>query len=286
MPIHALAVVDPAADVHPEAIIGPFCVVQGRVTIGKGSELRNHATIYGRATIGEGCVLFPGCVVGSDPQDLKFRGEDSETIIGNGVRIHECVTISKGTASGGMKTVVGDNTLVMAYAHVGHDCIVDNNVVIANNAQIAGHVRIGRKATIGGMVGVHHFATVGELTYVGSMSGIRVDMPPFTIVEGNPAEPKSINVVGCRRDGMDDDTIRALRDVYKILYYDREKTGLGLRESIAKCRDLHPTPAAPVERLLSWQQEHLDTNVKGRVQEAHRQPAIGVGSAAKTAPTA
>ena len=113
MAIHPLSVVDPQADVHPDATIGPFCVVKGPVRIGAHVELRNHATVYGRTTLGAGSILFPGCVVGSDPQDLKYRGEDSETIIGERVRIHECATISKGTSYGGMRTAVGDDSLVM-----------------------------------------------------------------------------------------------------------------------------------------------------------------------------
>lgn len=286
MAIHPLAVVDPTAEIHPDAVIGPFCVVSGPVRIAAGTELRNHVSVYGRTSLGEGCLLFPGCVVGSDPQDLKFRGEDSETIIGKGVRIHECATISKGTASGGMKTVIGDETLVMAYAHVGHDCIIDSNVVIANNAQIAGHVRVGRKATIGGMVGVHHFATIGELTYIGSMSGVRVDLPPFMIAEGVPAEPRSVNIIGCRRDGMSEDAIRRLRDAFKIIYFDREKNGMPLLEALEKARDLVGSEVdCPVGRLVTWQREHLEQNIKGRIQEAHRAPAIG-GSAKATTPQA
>ena len=283
MSIHALAVVDPLAEVHPEAIIGPFCVVRGAVRIGKGTELRNHATVYGRATLGEGCILFPGCVVGSDPQDLKFRGEESETIIGDRVRVHECVTISKGTAGGGMKTVVGSDTLVMAYAHVGHDCHIDSHVVIANNAQVAGHVHVGRRAVIGGMVGIHHFATIGELTIVGSMSGVRFDLPPYMMADGTPAEPKTINIVGCRRDGMSEEDIRLLRDAFKILYYDREKNGTPLKEALVIARaQVAAAPGSPVARLIDWQQEHLETNIKGRMQEAHRKPVVG-GSAGSSA---
>ena len=290
MAIHPLAVVDSTAEVHPEATIGPFCVVQGNVRIEQGAVLRNHVTVYGRTTIGAGSLLFPGCVVGSDPQDLKFRGEDSETIIGREVRIHECVTISKGTASGGMKTVIKDNTLIMAYAHVGHDCIIESNVVIANNAQVAGHVHVGRKAVIGGFVGIHHFATIGELTIVGGMAGVRFDLPPFMMADGNPAEPRNINLIGCRRDGMSDASIRLLRDAFKILYFDREKNGTPLREALAIARALitDDEAAKPVIRLVDWQQEHLEMSIKGRVQEAHRQPVVGGstgGSPGKAAST-
>ncbi len=285
MAIHPLAVVDPAAEIHPDAIIGPFCVVQGKVTLGAHVELRNHATVYGRTTIGAGSVLFPGCSVGSDPQDLKFRGEDSEAIIGERVRIHECVTISKGTAGGGMKTVVGDDTLVMAYAHVGHDCLVDRGVVIANGAQVAGHVKVGRKAVIGGMVGVHHFATIGELTIVGSMSGIRFDLPPYMMADGNPAEVRGVNVIGLRRDGMGEEAIRAMRDLYRELYHDRDKSSEPMRTVVERLREeLGDDSTSPMAKLIAWQIEHLDTSIKGRMQEAHRQPVVGgkPGQAAAT----
>ncbi len=128
MAIHPLAVVDPEAEIHPEATVGPFCCIRGKVTIAAGAELRNHVTVYGRSTIGAGAILFPGAVVGSDPQDLKFRGEDSETVIGAHCRIHEMVTVSKGTASGGMRTVIGDHSLIMAYAHIAHDCELGEHV--------------------------------------------------------------------------------------------------------------------------------------------------------------
>ena len=268
MPIHPLAVVDAAADIHPDAIVGPFCVVSGNVRLAAGVELRNHATVYGRTTIGAGSILFPGCVVGSDPQDLKFRGEDSECIIGERVRIHECVTISKGTAGGGMKTVIGDDTLIMAYAHVGHDCLIDRQVVIANNSQLAGHVRIGRKVVISGLSGVHHFVTIGELTFVGAMSAVRVDLPPYMMCDGNPAKPLNANVVGLQRDGIEKDDVGAVREAFRELYHDRTET---LAEVLARLRERHGTAlTTPVAKLIAWQQEHLDSNIKGRVLEAHR----------------
>jgi UDP-N-acetylglucosamine acyltransferase len=280
MPIHPLSVVDPKAQVHPDATIGPFCCVGGGATIGAGAELRNHVSIYGRTTIGEGVILFPGCVIGSDPQDLKYKGEDSETIIGAHARIHEYATVSKGTLGGGMKTVVGAKTLVMAYAHIAHDCIVADQVVIGNNAQLAGHVKVGRKAIISGMVGVHHFATIGELAMVGAMSGVRFDLPPFLIADGNPAEPRSVNQVGMRRDGWAEDRIRAVRDAYRVLYHDRG--GLSLSEAVAQLAATLPAEDAsvnPVVRLTSWLAEQLETSVRGRVLEAHREPPIGLRAA-------
>jgi UDP-N-acetylglucosamine acyltransferase len=279
MPIHPLAVVDPAAEIHAEANVGPFCVVKGAVTLAAGVDLRNHATIYGRASIGAGTIVFPGAVVGSDPQDLKFRGEDSETIIGEHCRIHEAVTISKGTAGGGMKTVVGSHCLIMAYAHVAHDCLVSDHVVIGNNTQLAGHIKVGRKAIIGGMVGLHHFATIGQLSLIGSMSGVRFDVPPFLIADGNPAEPRNVNQIGMRRDGWPEEQIGAVRDAFRQLYHDRG--GRPLAEILLAVRAGAPAdPAHPVQILCAWLEEHLQSSVKGRIGEAHR-PAVVGGKAAK-----
>jgi UDP-N-acetylglucosamine acyltransferase len=274
MAIHPLAVVDPQAEVHPEAIVGPFCVVRGATRLGPGVELRNHATVYGRATIGSGTVIFPGAVVGSDPQDLKFKGEDSEVVIGERCRIHECVTISKGTAGGGMRTVIGDAVLVMAYAHIAHDCQIGDSVVIGNNAQLAGHVKIGRKAVIGGMVGIHHFATVGELTMLGSMCGVRFDVPPFVIADGNPAEPRTINLIGLRRDGYAEEDISQVKDAFRVLFHSRGNRTVG--EAVAAVRASAPAdPRHPVQRLCSWMNEHLEYAIKGRMLESFREPVVG-----------
>lgn len=267
MAIHHLAVVDKRAVVHPTATIGPFCVVEGAVTIEADVELKNHATVYGRATIGAGTILYPHCVVGSDPQDLKFRGEDSEVIIGKRCKVHEYVTVSKGTSYGGMVTSVGDEVLLMAGAHVAHDCRLGNNIVIGNNSQLAGHIVIGDRAIISGMVGVHHFATIGELSFVGAMSGVRNDVPPFCIVEGYPAEARTLNVVGLRRAGYSDDDIRGLKDAFRILIHDKDRPR---KDALAEMNKHTVVAGSLAARLRDWVANQLDVSVKGRVQEAFR----------------
>jgi len=274
MPIHPLAVVDSQAQVHPEASIGPFCVVQGPAVIKAGVELRSHASVFGRSTIGERTILFTGAVVGGDPQDLKFRGEDSQVEIGADCRIHEYVTINKGTAGGGMKTVVGDHALLMAYVHIAHDCILGNHVVISNNTQLAGHVRVGSRAIISGMVGVHHFVSFGELSYVGAGSGVRYDIPPYMVADGNPAEPRKINDVGLVRAGFQPEVVQALKDAFRALYRDKSRP---LSQAIEHFKERLPAdPQHPVSRLVAWVSEHLESSVRGRVLEATRQPAPGV----------
>jgi UDP-N-acetylglucosamine acyltransferase len=250
MAIHPMAVVDPTAEVHEDATVGPFCVVGAHVRIDAGAELRNHVTVYGTASIGSGTVVFPGAVIGGDPQDLKFKGEDSRVEIGKNCRIHECATINKGTAGGGMVTSLGDECLIMAYAHIAHDCRLADYVIIGNNSQLAGHVTIERKAIVSGMAGVHHFATIGELAFVAGMSGVRVDVPPFMMVEGYPAEPRQVNVVGLRRDGWSDEEIRATKDAFRSLYRDRGATTLA--EAAEKLKAGPTGEIAPVKRLCDW----------------------------------
>ncbi len=282
MAIHPLAVVDSAAEVHPEAIVGPFCVIRGRVRIDQGVELRNSVSVYGPANIGAGTICFPGAVIGSDPQDLKFKGEDSRTEIGKECRIHEYVTVSKGTESGGMLTAIGDGTLIMAYAHIAHDCVVGTQCVIGNNAQLAGHIKVEDRAIISGMVGIHHFATIGERAFVGGMSSVRFDIPPFLIADGHPAEPRNVNIVGLRRDGVADEDIRRLRDAFKRLYHSRGTRPLSavVAELGTELRPEEET--RPLGRLLAWLDNHLKTAVDGRLLEASRMPAIGKRMMAET----
>jgi UDP-N-acetylglucosamine acyltransferase len=272
MPIHPLASVDAAAEIHPDAEIGPFCVVKGAVKLAAGVQLRSHASVFGRATIGAGTIVFPGATIGGDPQDLKFRGEDSEVIVGERCRIHECATVNKGTAGGGMKTVVGDECMLMAYSHVAHDCILGSNIVIGNATQLAGHIRIGDRVIIGGMTGAHHFVTIGEIAIIGAMCGIRYDIPPFMMAEGNPAEPRNVNVIGMRRAGIGEGAIEQVRAAFKIVYHDKAKPK---SQGIAELRAAYGTGTDPVHRLADWLQTQLDTSVKGRMQESHRPPVVG-----------
>ena len=272
MPIHALAVVDPAADVHPAAEVGPFCHVRGPVRLAAGVILHGHVSVFGRTTIGAGTQCFPGAVVGGDPQDLKFKGEDSETRIGQRCRIHEGVTINKGTAGGGMVTSIGDDCLLMAYCHIAHDCRLGDRVVIGNATQLAGHIVIGDRAIIGGMTGAHHFVSVGETSIVSAMCGIRYDLPPFVMAEGNPAEPRNINLIGMRRAGYSEAHIDRLREIFRVLYHDKTKPR---SLAVVEARALVGQGSDPCHRLVSWLEDYLARSVKGRIQESERPPVVG-----------
>lgn len=268
MAIHPTAIVDPQADVHEEVAIGPFCVVHADVTLEAGVELCNNVTVFGKSRIGKGTKVFPYAVIGSDPQDLKFRGEDSEVIIGENNSIHEYVTVSKGTAGGGMKTVIGNDCLLMAYAHIAHDCILSDNIVIGNTVQLAGHVHIGRKAIVSGLAGIHHFVSIGELAFVAGMSAVKKDVPPFMMMEGNPAEVRGLNVVGLRRDGWSDEELAATKEAFRIMYHNKD--GKALSESVEQVSGLDIANVKPVSRLCDWLRTMLDGSVKGRMQESAR----------------
>jgi UDP-N-acetylglucosamine acyltransferase len=182
-----------------------------------------------------------------------------------------------------MKTVIGDDCLIMAYAHIAHDCDLADHIVVGNNTQFAGHIKVGRKAVIGGMVGLHHFVTIGELTLVGSMSGVRFDLPPFVIAEGNPAEPRNVNQIGMRRDDFSEDDIQSVRDAFRVLYHGRK--GRPLSQVVEEVRAGAPADERhPVRRLCAWLGDHLELSVKGRMQEATRPPVVGGAPRGQRAP--
>ncbi len=268
MAIHPTAIVDSKADIHPDPEIGPFCVTHDQVKIEADVQLHNNVTVMGKTVIGKGTKVFPYAVVGSDPQDLKYKGENSEVIIGENNSIHEYVTISKGTAGGGMKTVIGNGCLLMAYAHVAHDCILNDNIVIGNTVQLAGHVHIGRKAIVSGLAGIHHFVSIGELAFVAGMSAVKKDVPPYMMMEGNPAEVRGLNVVGLRRDGWNDDELDAVKEAFRIMYHNKD--GKALSESVEHVAGLEIANVKPVSRLCDWLRTMLDGSIKGRMQEAAR----------------
>jgi len=216
--IHPLAIVDPQATLADDVRIGPFCTVGGKVTLGPGTRLISHVAVMGRTTLGESNTVWPNAVLGGDPQDLKFGGEDSQLVIGDHNEIRESVTIHKGTANDHGLTRVGDHNLIMAYAHLGHDCILGNHCVIANTVQFAGHVVVENHVVVGGGAAVHHYTTLGQHAFIGGFTRCINDIPPFMIAEGNPYTVRGVNSVGLARRGFSPDTLAALKDAWKRLY--------------------------------------------------------------------
>ena len=217
---HALAVIDPNAQIGSNVSIGPFCVIGPNVQIGDGCKLHSHVVISGHTTIGSGCEIFPFASLGHVPQDLKFGGEESQLVIGDNNRIRESVTMHAGTEGGGMVTRIGSNCLFMAQAHVAHDCQVGNHVILANCAAIAGHCIVDDHAILGGLAAVHQFVRIGKHAFVGGMSGVESDVIPYGMVVGPRASLKGLNVVGIKRSGFDRSELKLMREAYEMLFSD------------------------------------------------------------------
>jgi UDP-N-acetylglucosamine acyltransferase len=201
------------------AYIGPYCVIEGNVKIGKNVKLTNHVSISGNTAIGEGTTIYSFASVGSIPQDLKYKGEKSFTEIGKNNIIREHVTINAGTEHGGLYTKIGDNNLFMIASHIGHDCQIGNNCIIANNVGIAGHVLIEDNVIVGGNSGIHQFVRIGRNSMIGGMSGVGADVPPFTLYTGNRENKlRGLNIIGLKRHGFSSLEIKAIKSTYEALF--------------------------------------------------------------------
>ena len=217
--IHPLATVHPGAKLGENVEVGPYAYIDDNVEIGDNCKIYPHATILPYVKMGNGCSVFPGAVVGAEPQDLKFDGEVTYVEIGNNVTIRECATINRGTkASGKGVTRVGDNTLIMSYVHVAHDCRVGNHCILVSYVGIAGETDVDDWAIIGGNTAVHQFSHIGTHAMVGGASKVNKDVPPYTLVGRDPLSYAGINIVGLRRRGFSAEQIRNIKDMYDIIY--------------------------------------------------------------------
>lgn len=215
--IHKTAIVSRKAKLAKDVVVGPYAVIGDNVEINRGSSVGAHAVVEGWTTIGEGCEIFTGAVIGSPSQDKKFKkGIKSFLKIGNNNKIREYVTMNPGTDEGS-STIVGNDNLIMAYSHVAHDCVIGNGVVIANVGTFAGHVTIEDRAVIGGLVAIHQFVRVGTLSIIGGCSKVNQDVPPYSMVDGNPAKLYGINAVGLRRAGLNESTRIEIKRAMRIL---------------------------------------------------------------------
>ena len=215
MSIHPTAIVSASAEVDTTAKIGPFAVIGDNARIGPNCDIQGHATVENRTYLGEAVTVHPYARIGGIPQDLKFKGEPAELHIGAHTTIREGVTINLGTEHGGLKTVIGENCLIMAYAHVAHDCQLGTGVIVVNSVSVAGHVTVGDHAIIGGLSGIHQFVNIGERAFVAAGSMVSRDVLPFATVQGDRAMHIGLNLVGLKRSGWDRADIRVLRDTFK-----------------------------------------------------------------------
>jgi UDP-N-acetylglucosamine acyltransferase len=229
MNIHGTAVVDPKTELGSDVTIGPYCVVGPQVSIGDGCWLQNHVTVCGPVKIGANNRFHAGCSIGQQTQDLKYAGEPTYLEIGDGNCFREYVTVNRATGAGG-KTIVGNRGNFLAYSHIAHDCVVGDDVIFSNNGTLAGHVIVQDYAVIGGLTAVHQFCRLGKHAITGGCSKIVQDVPPFLIADGNPAAIRGVNVVGLERRGFSPETIRTLKEAYRILYRSDLNTKQAIQE--------------------------------------------------------
>lgn len=215
--IHPSAVVEDGAKIGPGASVGPFSVIGSEVTLGAGVNVRSHAVVTGQTDVGDETVIFPGAVVGEIPQDLKFRGEKTRLIVGKRNRIREGVTMNTGTEGGGGVTRVGDDCLFMTGAHVAHDAIIGNRVIVANQGAIAGHCVIEDDVIIGGLSGIHQWVRIGKGAIIGAVTMVTNDVIPYGLVQGPRGTLDGLNLVGLKRRGVDRSDITALRAAFQML---------------------------------------------------------------------
>ncbi len=238
--VHRTAIVDPAAKLGAGVEVGPYSVIGAEVELADEVVLKSHVVIDGRTQIGSGTTIYPFASIGHPPQDLKFRGERSELIIGANNVIREHVTMNPGTEGGGMVTKVGDGGLFMTGCHIGHDCHVGNGVVFANNATLGGHVTVDDYALIGGLAAVHQFVRIGRLAMIGGMTGVMGDVIPYGSVVGDRARLAGLNLIGLQRRGVSREAINSLRQAFKELFF-----GVGtFKERVAALDAATTTPGA------------------------------------------
>ncbi|HHP7234739.1 MAG TPA: acyl-ACP--UDP-N-acetylglucosamine O-acyltransferase [Desulfobacterales bacterium] len=230
--IHSTAIVSSKAEIEANVEIGAYTVIGDNVTIGSGTVVGPHVVIDPFVSIGRNCRIFQYAALGAIPQDLKFGGETSYVKIGSGCIIREFVTIHRGTKLGAGVTEVGEECLLMNYVHIAHDCKIGRRVVMANNATLAGHITIGSHTTIGGLSAIHQFVKVGDYAFIGGMTGIPKDIPPYVIASGERARLHGLNLVGLKRFGFSQKTISELKKAYRIIF----RVGLTLTQAVERVR--------------------------------------------------
>ena len=217
MKIHPTATVDPSARIGDDVEIGAYSVVGEEAVIGDGTRLRSHVVVEPYVTLGRRCDVFPGAVLGGIPQDRKFKGEKTFLIIGDDNIIREHVTIHR-AAGAGNETRIGDNNLIMAYCHIGHNCQIASGITMANSTGISGHCLVEERVNFGGLVGVHQFVRIGRMAMIGGYSKVVQDIPPFMMADGRPCKVLDLNVIGLRRSGVSSPVRADLKQAYKLLY--------------------------------------------------------------------
>ncbi len=237
--IHPTAIIHPGANLADNVTVGAYSVVGEHVKVGSGTTIASHVVIEGWTEIGSDNRIFQFSSIGAAPQDLKYAGEETWLKIGDRNRIREFTTLNRGTAEGGGVTTVGNDNLFMAYSHVAHDCIVNDHVILANGATLAGHVEVESTAILGGLAAVHQFCRIGCHTMISGGAMVTQDIPPYTVAQGDRAKTVGLNLVGLKRRGFTEDTVRGIKKAYRIIF----RSGMRLEEALDQvCEEIEMSP--------------------------------------------
>ncbi len=247
--VHATAVVDATAELGAGVVVGPYAIVGPGVIVGEGTRIGAHAILERDTIVGAGCVISPSAALGGDPQDLKYRGEPTQLIIGERTVIREFATLNRGTAAHG-RTEVGSDCLIMAYAHVAHDCILGDHVILSNAVNMGGHVEIEEWASVGGLTAIHQFTRIGCHAFVGGASQVRKDVPPYVKASDSPPKLYGLNTVGLERRGFSLETRRELKRAYRFFFQSK----LNISQALERARE---------ELVLLPEVEHFIAFIEG-----------------------
>ncbi len=266
--VHPTAIVDQAVQLGRGVEVGPFSLIQGRVVIGDDTRIGSHVVIKDATTIGARCRVFQFAVLGEIPQDLKFKGEESQLIIGDDNTIREFATMHRGTQGGGGVTRVGRGNLFMAYTHVAHDCQVGNGVIMSNAATLGGHIIVEDHAILGGLSAVHQFCRIGRYSFIGGCSAVHRDVPPYAMAVGNRAKLVGLNLVGLKRSGFTEGALHSLKRAYELLFLSE----LNQKEALERIRQ--ELPKIPeIQHLLQF----LESSERGLLQADVREHRLNRG---------
>ena len=257
--VHPNAFVDSSAELHDGVSIASGAIIGPNVVIESGTQIGPNAVIEGKTKIGKNNKVFPNVFIGLEPQDLKYKGASTEVVIGDNNTFRECVTINKATDEG-EKTIIGNNNLLMAYTHIGHNCELGNGIVLSNSVQVAGHVKVEDKAIIGGCLGIHQFVHVGYLAMIGGMTRVDRDVPPFCLAEGHPGRLRGLNRVGIKRSGLIENKefdLKLLQDTWNLLFKSNDVISVSLEIAMKEKLDLSST------RLCNFLKDSISKKRRG-----------------------
>jgi UDP-N-acetylglucosamine acyltransferase len=249
--IHPTAIVDPKADLGDEVEIGPYAIIEKGVTIGPRTQIGPHVVVREGTRMGKQCQIFQFASLGEAPQAIAYKGEKTLLLMGDHNIVREFVTLNRGTAPGGGKTVIGHRNLFMAYSHVAHDCQIGNQVILANAATLAGHIIIEDYAIIGGLSAIHQFCRIGTHAFISGMTGITLDVPPYMLASGNRARLFGLNTVGLKRFHFSEASVKALKKVYRIIF----RSGLTLEKAVKQVTEDGISQLPEVQHLLQFIQQ-------------------------------